>query len=175
MGLCSLKLLQKGRAGSGLPARPARNPARTPAARHCHLVGAVRPGAGRRAPSAGCSRRGGRATAGSPARPAPAGTRRRAGAAGARGGGAGGGARRRRSRGLATGSSQWEHESGGACVRRRRRGQAGVEASVPPGLIWAGKRLPRRVRLSGGEPLAVEGAGETLKIAESFKIGLSHS
>ena len=50
-------------------------------------------------------------------------------AAGARGGGGGGGAeggaRRRRSRGLATGSSQWERESGAACARRPRQGPGG--------------------------------------------------
>lgn len=128
MSIGSLKLWQEGSADSGRPARRVRTPGQDTSS-------AALPPCGHRPParaprgdlqSAGASGRELEARRGPrhPRRNAP-----RSRAAGARGGGGGGGAeggaRRRRSRGLATGSSQWERESGAACARRPRQGPGG--------------------------------------------------
>lgn len=128
--LHSLKLLQESCASTDRPARLARTPAGVQTARHCHRVGGGG-GAAPRAPSAGR------------AAEDPVPCRRNSLRSGsARGRRPGGGARRRRSRGLATGTSQWERESGGALHRPPERrggewGHPGARAS------WAGKGLPR--------------------------------
>lgn len=122
--LHSLKLLQEGCEDLAAP-RGSRGPG--PGTSSAALPPCGRPPSGRW----------GRRRAGGPARRAPpAGTRHQAGAVRARGGGAGGGARQRRSRGLATGSSQWERESGGACARRPRERPGGSGGVHAPGAEW---------------------------------------
>lgn len=149
------------------------DPARAQTARHCHLVGAAgRSDAARRAQSANRAaelslpRAAGAASKN--ARPSRSPRGRGSGA------GLGGGARRRRSRGLATGSSQWERESARACARCRRE-RPSCEGRPPSAGDGAGRGGSRAgVRLRAREPPTAEGTDQGLKIAECFKIGLSH-
>lgn len=178
VSICSLKLWQEGSADSGRPARRVRTPGRDTSSTALPPCGRRPPS---RAPRGALSLQRLAAESSEPgaAHATPAGTRLGAEPREPAGAGPGAGPGRG-APALITWVSNRQQPMGARvrwCVCSALAAGAGREWRHPcaPGPDRDAERLPKWVHLSCREPLAAEGRTKDRKIAESFKIGLSHS